>query len=72
MYKTFYKSQPYELRFCCDIKKNNFNTICDSCTMLWESAAENYSDSADFFFRFTVLVVLSAQIKKKKNENGNC
>ena len=40
--------------------------------MFWESASGNYSDSGDFFFRFTVLVVLSAQIKKKKNENGNC
>ena len=68
----FYNRQSDELRFRCDIKKNNFNTICDSCTMLWESASGNYSDSGDFFFRFTVLVVLSAQIKKKKNENDNC
>ena len=60
------------LDFVAILKKNNFNTICDSCTMLWESAAGNCSDSGDFFFRFTVLVVLSAQIKKKKNENGNC
>ena len=60
------------LDFVAILKKNNFNTICDSCTMLWESAAGNCSDSGDFFFRFTVLVVLSAQIKKKKNENDNC
>ena len=54
------------------ILKKIISIPCDSCTMLWESAAGNCSDSGDFFFRFTVLVVLSAQIKKKKNENGNC
>ena len=54
------------LDFVAILKKNNFNTICDSCTMLWESAAGNYSDSGDFSLDLLSWQYYQLKLKRRK------